>query len=149
MGPPLFQKYSWVALSLTFVAWQIKITEKLGHGRFNPGFHFSALGNGLEVLLETLQVLHQVQGKLHTGQVQTQIFHQVPDKKDLSYVFPGIEAQHSNGAAGVDEAQPLVLAESLGVHIQNAGGHADYVYAFHPSIETIFPPGFLPTLLRT
>ena len=57
------------------------------------------------------------------------------DEKDFADVLPGVEAQHSDGAAGVDEAEAFVLAESLGVHIEDAGGDADDIDALHFGIR--------------
>ena len=71
----------------------------------------------------------------------------MPNQEHLAYVFLGVEPEHPNGATGVDQPQPFILAQSLGVHVQYASGNADDVKPFHFPIEFTVPTGFVPVLL--
>ena len=85
------------------------------------------------------QIFHQRQRKFNTGQVQPQVVHQVPDKKDLADVPTGIQPQHTPGAVRIYQPQPLVLPQRLRVHVQDARRHADDVNALYLELLRLGP----------
>ena len=54
---------------------------------------------------------------------------QVLDEPEAGYVLLRVEPQHPHGAGRAHQPGPLVLAEGLGVHLQDSSGHADDVDA--------------------